>query len=112
MNTGNEATLAEQREAVRVRLQAQRRSIAQHLGPPAGAHDRYPRSMTMRLLIERPTLLLKLLAMISRARIAGSMAAILVLLIGQAVVNRWLSPMQALPAPRDTRDTTPDRPPS
>jgi hypothetical protein len=54
--------LVEQRQALRRRLQAQRRQIAHLLAPAPGVGSAYPRSMTMRLLSQRPLLAAELLA--------------------------------------------------
>lgn len=55
MSTDDELALL--RESIREKLQAQRRVIAAQLLPAPGAAGRFPRSMTMRLLIQRPDLL-------------------------------------------------------
>jgi hypothetical protein len=62
MTTG---TLAEQRQEIRERLRAQRHRIARQLAPAGEAQSLYPRSMTMRLLIRRPDLVARLLALIA-----------------------------------------------
>jgi hypothetical protein len=56
------ASLAEQRLALRQRLQAQREEIVRRLGPAPAIDGGYPRSMTMRLLVRRPDLAAGLLA--------------------------------------------------
>ena len=56
------ATLAEQRLALRQRMQDQREQIALQLDPAADNDGSFPRSLTMRLLIGRPALSGKLLA--------------------------------------------------
>ena len=53
---------AEQRQALRGRLQAQRAQIMRQLDPATATGSKYPRSMTMRFLIQRPALTFKLLA--------------------------------------------------
>jgi hypothetical protein len=50
-----------QRQELRLRLQAQRRVIAQQLGNGSGAPGGFPRSTTMRLLTQRPQLIVKVL---------------------------------------------------
>ena len=55
-------TLSEQRAALRLELQAQRERIAQQLGPAAGTHGGFPRSMTMRLLGRQPGMLFSVAA--------------------------------------------------
>jgi CHASE1-domain containing sensor protein len=52
----------EQRVALCRELQAQRERIALQLGPGASAQSGYPRSMTMRLLGQRPGTLFSLAA--------------------------------------------------
>jgi hypothetical protein len=49
-------SLVEQRHDLRRRLQAQRRLIAQQLGPDPRMGDSYPRSRTMRFLTQQPVL--------------------------------------------------------
>jgi len=56
------ASLTEQRLALRQRLQAQREQIARALDPTPATGSGYPRSMTMRFLIRRPAMAAKLLA--------------------------------------------------
>jgi hypothetical protein len=60
--------LSEQRAALRLELQAQRARIALQLGPAAGARTGFPRSMTMRLLGQKPGMLFS---------VAASLAAML-----------------------------------
>jgi len=55
-------TLSEQRQALCLQLQAQRRLIAQQLGSGPTAPRDFPRSMTMRLLGQRPGTLISLVA--------------------------------------------------
>jgi len=55
-------SLAEQRLALRRRLQAQREEIVHRLGPAPATDGGYPRSMTMRFLLRRPDLAAGLLA--------------------------------------------------
>lgn len=56
------ATLAEQRLALRRRLQAQRAQILRQLDPATAIDGDYPRSLTMRFLLQRPMLAVKLIA--------------------------------------------------
>jgi hypothetical protein len=44
-----------------MRLQAQRQVIAQQLGSGSGTSREFPRSATMRLLTQRPQLIIKVL---------------------------------------------------
>lgn len=62
MTPRQDTPLVEQRQAVRLRMQAQRELIARRLGPAPVRSDGGPRSMTMRFLARRPGLLAKLLA--------------------------------------------------
>ena len=77
MTAASMPTLAEQRLAIRLQLQAQRLSIASLLVPAAGGH--YPRSMTMRLLINQPALLARLAGMAAGPRHARMLPVIVVL---------------------------------
>ncbi len=52
-------TLVEQREALRQALQQHRELIAQQLGAVPGLPRAFPRSYTMRLLTQRPLLVLR-----------------------------------------------------
>lgn len=56
------APLVAQRQALRLRMQAQRELIALRLGPPPVRSEGGPRSMTMRFLARRPGLAARLLA--------------------------------------------------
>jgi hypothetical protein len=57
-----DSPLVEKRQAVRLRMQAQRELIARRLGPPPVRSEGGPRSMTMRFLSRRPGLVARLLA--------------------------------------------------
>jgi hypothetical protein len=61
MNSAVERSVEAQRRELRVRLQAQRRVIARQLAGDAGAARDFPRSTTMRLLTQRPQLIVKVL---------------------------------------------------
>ena len=54
-------SLAEQRQSLRRRLQAQRQVIAQQLETGSGMNGSYPRSRTMRFLTQKPALTKRLL---------------------------------------------------
>ena len=90
-------TLGEQRQALRRRLQAQRRQIAQLLAPAPGVGSAYPRSMTMCLLSQRPLLAAGLLAELAILLIGPrhfrslSMALVLVIAVGSPI-RRSVSP--------------------
>lgn len=62
MTPRQDTPIVEQRQAVRLRMQAQRELIARRLGPPPVRGEGGPRSMTMRFLTRRPGLLARLLA--------------------------------------------------
>ena len=51
MSTHSDTLLSEQRQAIRVQLWAQRKVIERQLEPEI--HSSYPRSMTMRFLMQR-----------------------------------------------------------
>lgn len=71
MSPGSDGSLLEQRQRLRQRLREQRRFIAQRLGSASEVHSSYPRSITMRLLTQRPGLFIRLLlgfATLLRAR--------------------------------------------
>lgn len=71
MTSITDASLVEQRQSLRRRLQAQRQVIAQQLGQESGMNAGYPRSRTMRFLTQRPALIIRLLvglATLLRAR--------------------------------------------
>lgn len=86
--------LSEQRQALRRRLQAQRRQVAQLLAPAPGVGSAYPRSMTMRLLRQRPLLAAELLAELAILLIGPrhfrslSMALALVRVVRASAVGR------------------------
>jgi hypothetical protein len=61
MTALTELTLEAQSQALRIRLQAQRRVIAGQLGDGPGAARAFPRSMTMRVLTQRPRLMYRVL---------------------------------------------------
>jgi hypothetical protein len=54
-------SLIEQRRSLCRRLQAQRRVIAERLGPQSPMNGSYPRSRTMRFLTQQPALIIRLL---------------------------------------------------
>ena len=70
-------SLVEQRLALRVQLQVQRHEVAEQLFA-AKAEGRFPRSITMRVLMRQPELAGRLVALIAGARFAGSVSALLV----------------------------------
>ena len=61
MSSTTAISLVERRHSLLRRLQAQRQVIAQRLGPESGTNGSYPRSHTMRLLTQRPALIIRLL---------------------------------------------------
>lgn len=57
MSAGSELALTVQRHAIREQLRTQRVKLAEQLAPGAVSQNHFPRSITLRLLIERPELL-------------------------------------------------------
>lgn len=60
-NTVHSLSLAEQRQDVRMQLQKQRAVILLQLSPKKTANSFYPRSITMRLLSQKPKVVTKIL---------------------------------------------------
>lgn len=60
MTAASDLSLDEQRLALRQKLQDQRRRIAHQLELASAADGGFPRSVTMRLVIRRPDLALRL----------------------------------------------------
>lgn len=78
MNPDRDELSALHLEALRLRLQWQRALIARRLGPPAAADaGRFPRSVTMRILLRHPWLVARLLGARPRPRVLalGTMLA-------------------------------------
>jgi hypothetical protein len=50
-------SLRDQRESLRLQLRVQRQRIALRIDPPSAASGEFPRSKTMRFLMQRPQLL-------------------------------------------------------
>lgn len=72
--------LAEKRRALREQLGLQRLKLAHELAPDAdagGNGGRYPRSITMRWLIQEPELVTKFIERILGARVASAVPAAL-----------------------------------
>ena len=103
MTAGSGPSLAEQRQSIRAQLRAQRQRVAERLAPVAGFQGRYPRSVTMRLLLDRPDLLARLAALISGARVAVPVRAILVL-VNLLRVAAAVDAPKALAAPQPGND--------
>jgi hypothetical protein len=61
MRSATDTSLVEQRQSLRLRLQAQRQVIARQLGPESAMNGGYPRSRTMRFLTQRSALITRLL---------------------------------------------------
>ena len=70
-------SLVEQRLALRGQLRDQRQEVAEQLFE-SRAQRRFPRSITMRVLMRQPELAGRLVALIAGARFAGSVSALLV----------------------------------
>ena len=66
MTATTEPSLEAQCQALRIRLQAQRRVIASQLRDGSGALEAFPRSMTMRVLTQRPQLMYRVLGGVLR----------------------------------------------
>jgi len=98
MTVEPQTSLAKQRQSVRDQLQLQRQIVARQLAPPVDIQGRYPRSMTMRLLIHRPELVARLAALLAGARFAGKVSAIL-LVIGKLRSAVGARKRKSLPAP-------------
>ena len=83
MTSPPELPLAEQRQALREKMRAQRQLIAEQLGPLPDAGGGYPRSKTMRFLTQRSglvaTLLAEGVALLVGARYAKSLTAVMAL---------------------------------
>lgn len=61
MSSPTAISLTEQRQSLCRQLQAQRRVIAERLGPESAMNGSYPRSRTMRFLTQQPALIIRLL---------------------------------------------------
>jgi hypothetical protein len=70
-------SLVAQRLELREQLRVQRQEVAEQLFA-SKAQGQFPRSMTMQLLIRRPELVGRLVALIGGARLAGSVSALFV----------------------------------
>ena len=70
-------SLLEQRVVLRGQLRAQRQEIAEQLFE-SKAGGRFPRSMTMRVLMHQPELARRLVALVAGERFAGSVSALLI----------------------------------
>jgi hypothetical protein len=68
VSSASDISLAEQRQSLRRRLQAQRRLIARKLGPESAMNGSYPRSRTMRFLTQQPVLMIRLLISLATLR--------------------------------------------
>ncbi len=76
MNIHSEPSLAEQRQRIRRQLQSQRNSVVEQFAPDRKDTGSFPRSVTMRLLIQWPPLLVRLAGMIAGGRFAIAVPAI------------------------------------
>lgn len=65
MSTHPAPTLSDQRLALRRRLFLQRQRIGHLLAPPGAADDVFPRSMTMRLITQRPAVAFRLVSQVA-----------------------------------------------
>ena len=101
MTDKSEVALSAQRVLIREQLHAQRQRIAEQLAPTitAAARGHYPRSVTMRVLSRRPVpLLVRSVALVAGARLAGSVTGILVLvnLLRSALAVKARKPVAVL----------------
>lgn len=93
MSTPAAPSLAEQRRVVREELRAQRLTLAQDLdaaGGAGGARGAYPRSVTLRWLIQEPELVARLVERIAGGRLAAAVpgALLFVRFLRSAIVPR------------------------
>jgi hypothetical protein len=72
-----EASLAEQRQSLLGQLRLQREVIAQQLAPAENAQKRFPRSFTMRFLIQRPELATRLATLVAGGRVGSGVSVTL-----------------------------------
>ena len=97
-----DAPLVEQRQALQRKMQAQRQLLALQLRPASENNGSYPRSMTMRLLTQRPTMTAKLFAgfatLLLGARIFKSITTILA--VANFVRTAAASSPKSLPTPQ------------
>jgi hypothetical protein len=62
VSDGGESLDALRLDALRLRMQLQRAVIAERIGPARGEPAKFPRSLSMRLLLRHPWLIARLLA--------------------------------------------------
>lgn len=65
MNPATDVTLVEERQALCRQLLAQRALIAHRLGPVSELSDGFPRSMTVRFLIQHPDFAVRLMGRVA-----------------------------------------------
>lgn len=94
MSDTPEASLAARRLALRNQLRIQRQQIAAQLEP--GAPGGYPRSVTMRLILQRTELVLALVSWLVSARFAGRARGLLFVVRALAL---FTAVVPALPGP-------------
>jgi len=80
-------SLTEQRQSIRGQLQKQRQIVSEQLASDIEPQSCFPRSVTMRLLIQQPALLARLASLIPGAPGAGSIPALFAVfqILGSAV---------------------------
>ena len=78
MSSGPLAPLAEQRRLLREQMGTQRQVLAQDLAA-AGVGGGYPRSITMRWLIQEPELVARLVKRAAGGRVAAAVPVVLIL---------------------------------
>lgn len=103
--------LAEQRQELRQQLQQQRARIAQQIASIRAAHTEFPRSMTMRFLLQRPALVTlltaEMTALLLSARLVKILNATLILTrILVAIRKDRISLSRLKPTPNSPNDAS------
>jgi hypothetical protein len=105
MSSIKDVSLFEQRQTLRLRLQEQRQLIAYRLGP-APATSGYPRSITMRLLTQRPDVAVKLLSGLAKLLVGTRFFKVATTALAVASIVRLvaINRQGRLPAPQSPDD--------
>jgi len=106
MTVNMEASLVMQREKLQQQLQQQRKLIAQQLLPHSAGGHGYPRSMTMRFLLQRPKtsarIFTEIMALFAGARLFKLLGVLLTLVrILHASSANTQQRLSVLPAPEN-----------
>jgi hypothetical protein len=80
VSSGAVVPLAEQRRLLREQLGAHRLRLAGQLAPAGNARGDYPRSVTVRWLIQEPELVARVVERVAGGRVAAAVPAVLVLI--------------------------------